>query len=247
MTNLQRPTLNRRAGYAPAAPQEEFIVPLLRRHIEDALARYAAPAPPNARALDVGCARQPFRNRLARIGYSYTGLDVEQNPEGTVDVICAIDEPLPPHVTGLGTFQFVLCTEVLEHVADWDLAFRNLATLMSPGGRLLVTCPHFFYLHEEPYDFWRPTLHALRYFGSRVGLQVLQAQVAGDAWDVLGTLLASCTPMPASSRLRDRAARKVVLRGQWALFALLRKRRLQRMVRLHSSLYMSNIAVFEKP
>jgi SAM-dependent methyltransferase len=247
MTDPQRPTPDRRAQYAPSAPQEEFIVPLLRRHIENGIARYAAPAPPGARALDVGCGRQPFRGSLDGLGYSYTGLDVDQNLEGSVDVICAIDEPLPAGVLDLGTFEFVLCTEVLEHVADWDMAFRNLAALMSPRGRLLVTCPHFFYLHEEPYDFWRPTPHALRYFGTRAGLQVLSARAVGDAWDILGTLLASSTPVPASNRVRDRMARRLVLESRRTLLALLRRRLLQRMVRLQGSLYMSNITVFEKP
>jgi len=68
------------------------------------------------------------------MGYSYTGRDVQQNPEGTVDVVCAIDEELPVELTYRGPFDLVLCTEVLEHVADWDMAFRNLATLLGRGG-----------------------------------------------------------------------------------------------------------------
>ena len=52
-----------------------------------------------------------------------------------------------------------------------------------------MTCPMFYPLHEEPYDFWRPTLHALDYFARRAGLRVVERQGAGDAWDILGTLL----------------------------------------------------------
>jgi SAM-dependent methyltransferase len=247
MVYLPRPIVNERADYEPAAPQEEFIVPLLRRHIEEAIATYASSVPPQARALDVGCGRQPFRKLLESTGYSYTSLDVQQNAEATVDVICAIDEELPKELFSLGLFQFVLCTEVLEHVADWDRAFRNLAALMAPGGRLLITCPHFYQLHEEPYDFWRPTLHALRYCACRVGLRILQEKAAGDAWDVLGTMLANCYPSPTKNRLLHRGVSKLVASSQRWLFKLLRNRRLQMLVQLQSPLYLANIVVFERP
>ena len=246
MTYLQRPNIIERANYEPAWPQEQFMVPLLRQHIENALNTYATPAPLEGRALDVGCGRQPFRKELESIGYSYTGVDVQQNPEGMVDIICAIDEALPVELTINGRFNFVLCTEVMEHVADWDMAFRNLATLVAEGGRLLITCPHFYQLHEEPYDFWRPTLHALKYFADRVGFQAVQQEAAGDAWDVLGTLLANCWTRPASSRLLDRGVTKLVALGQRWLFKLLCSRRIQQAVQLNSPLYLSNIVVFER-
>ncbi len=238
---------NQRSIYEPVWPQERFIVPLLRRKIERALAAYAVPAPPQGRLLDAGCGRQPFRSALESMGYSYTGVDAQQNLEGTVDVICALDRPLPTDLMSRAPFDFVLCTEVLEHVADWNAAFRNLVTLMAPGARLLVTCPHFYQLHEEPYDFWRPTLHALRYYGDRAGLTILDQEAAGDAWDVLGTLLANCKPAPASSQLPDRAAAKLAAVGHHLLFNALSNRRLQGMVHMHGPLYLSNIVVFEKP
>jgi SAM-dependent methyltransferase len=247
MDYLPRPIVEERPDYEPMGLQEEFIVPLLRRHIEEALPAYAAPAPPYAKALDAGCGRQPFRKPLEALGYSYTSFDVQQSPENTVDVIAALDEPLPSQLISRGPFHFILCTEVLEHVADWDRAFGNLATLLAPGGRLLITCPHFYQLHEEPYDFWRPTPHALKYFGWRVGLRVLQDKAAGDAWDVLGTLLANCSPFSPSYRISDRLVRKLVALSQEYLLKLLRSGRLQRIVQLQGPLYLSNVAVLERP
>jgi SAM-dependent methyltransferase len=245
MNSLPRPIVTERVDYEPAGAREKFIVPLLRRHIEGVLNDYAAPAPPLARALDVGCGRQPFRKTLESLGYSFIGIDVQQNPEDTVDVICAIDEPLTEGLVSRGPFHFILCTEVMEHVADWDKAFENLAALMIPGGRLFITCPHFYLLHEEPYDFWRPTLHALTYFGSRVGFQTIHQQAAGGAWDVLGTLLADCRPCAASERLVARGMTRLVSLSIRGLFKLLCHGGLQRIVKLRSSVYLSNIIVFE--
>lgn len=247
MNDSVRPNHVERAVYEPYGPQEEFMVPLLREHIERLLAAYATPNSSDARALDVGCGRQPFRKKLEAAGYKYTGMDVQQNIDGAVDVVGAIDQPLPGELLALGPFRFLLCTEVLEHVADWGAAFKNLATLLAPGGRLLITCPQFYQLHEEPYDFWRPTLHALTYFSDRVGLRTLTREAAGDTWDVLGTLLANSAPSPASDRLLDRGAAKLAVWGHRLLFELLRTRRLQRTVQLRGPLYLSNIVVLEQP
>jgi SAM-dependent methyltransferase len=47
------------------------------------------------------------------------------------------------------SFDLVLCNELFEHVQDLDLAFRELARVLRPGGRLLATCPLAFGQRES--------------------------------------------------------------------------------------------------
>ena len=235
-----------RATYRPIARQEEFIVPLVGGLIEQGLAMHAVHAPPGAEAIDVGCGRQPFRGRLEQLGYRYTGMDAAQNADGIVDVIAAIDAPLPTELASRQPFHFVLCTEVMEHVADWAQAFRNLSQLARPGGKILLTCPQFYPLHEEPYDFWRPTPYAIRTYAERSGLRVLEQKAAGDAWDVMGTLFACCAAVPAGRGPVDRLVRECVRIGKKAVFELLRRRFLQRHVTMVGPIYLSNYVVLEK-
>jgi SAM-dependent methyltransferase len=239
--------LDRRATYQPTSSQEQFIVPLLRAGIEAALRQFAVPLGPGKKLLDVGCGEQPLRSILREMGFDYAGADVQQNKAGTVDFVAAIDQPLPPQLSARGPFDFIVCTEVLEHVADWDLAFRNLRSLLAPGGRMLVTCPHFYPLHEIPHDFWRPTPYALQFFAARQGLKILDQQSAGDGLEVLGTALACVQPVSRSGGMLSRFVAFACDISRKAAFVLLRSRLLRQYVRGQGVLYLSNIVVLECP
>lgn len=245
-----RPKLIERHTYVPGLPVESFIVPLLYGEIISQLEGIADQSGRD-RVLDVGCGSQPFRRDLESRGYEYVGTDA-QDPLGIVDYVAEIDRDLPPALIARGPFDLILCTEVLEHVADWQSAFTNLSACLAPGGRVIITCPFFYVVHEAPYDFWRPTLFALRSFATRAGLQEVEMKAVGTSWDVLGTLLganqgtAQQADGSAWGRLLAPITNVVARGGHW----LLRRQWLQTHVRWGSSeypLYLSNVAVFTKP
>lgn len=242
----ERPELDERAVYVARARQERFIVGNLAKAVPELIGAFA---PGEGTALDVGCGRQPFRALLTARGIGYVGLDTQQNIDRTVDVVCPIDGPVPDELVAKGPFSFVLCTEVLEHVADWSTAFENIAGLLGPGGRVLITCPHVYPLHEEPYDFWRPTIYALRYFAAKNGLRVIKELRLGDGWDVLGTLLASGRPKVAKGSMNPIA---YVVAGIAAflragLLWLAKGSIVRRLTPMAGTWYLSNIVVLEKP
>jgi SAM-dependent methyltransferase len=78
-----------------------------------------------------------------------------------------------------GSFDTVLCTQVLEHVPDAELAMAEIARVLRPGGHALVTVPFLYPTHEAPYDFWRYTHHGLAGLVGRHGLEPLAVEAQG--------------------------------------------------------------------
>lgn len=238
-----RPTLDERAAYIPRARQERFIVPLLKNAIEPAIVAHAVAG---GSALDAGCGAQPFRGIIERAGMRYAGLDTQRQPGVNTDYICAIDGELPPELHGR-TFDLILCSEVLEHVADWSAAWSNLARLLAPGGSLILTCPFVYPLHEEPYDFFRPTEHAIRHYAAKHGLAVGEYRRLGGPREAIGTFLAASKPTAVSGGPAARLLASVLRPLHKLAFTVVRAGPFSGLVVPVGHIYLSNFAVLRKP
>lgn len=85
----------------------------------------------------------------------YLGVDMRDGPGVDRIVDC---EQLCDHV-GAGAWDFVVSTEMLEHVRDWRTCIFQLFNAVAPGGQVLITTrgPGFPF-HDFPEDHWRYTL-----------------------------------------------------------------------------------------
>ena len=91
-----------------------------------------------------------------------------------------------------GTFDVVLCEQVIEHVADPCAAARNLRGLCAPGGHVIVSTPFLIRIHELPaygmHDYWRFTPRGLRTLLEGAGLEVAEVGSWGNREVLLGNL-----------------------------------------------------------
>jgi len=121
------------------------------------VANRAREIPGGSRVLDAGAGSCPYRSLFAHCDYrtqDFAQLDSDQlrgqRGYGGIDYVCDICN-IPEES---GTFDVVLCTEVLEHVAEPIRAVGEFARLLKPGGKLLLTAPLGSGLHQEPYHFY---------------------------------------------------------------------------------------------
>ena len=74
------------------------------------------------------------------------------------------------------SFDVVLCTEMLEHVPEPQLAIDEMARVLKPGGTLLLTTRFLFPIHDAPHDYFRFTKYGLRYLLRRFEIVTLQEE-----------------------------------------------------------------------
>lgn len=81
-------------------------------------------------------------------------LGVDMAPGDRVDQV--VDATALAEEFGADAFDVVICTEMLEHAADWKACLLAMAEVLRPGGLLLLTTrsPGFKY-HGFPDDHWR--------------------------------------------------------------------------------------------
>jgi SAM-dependent methyltransferase len=98
--------------------------------------------------LDVGGRIQPYRALIANRLRRYVAVDLRLTP--LVDVV-ARAEQLP---LGDARFDLVICTQVLEYVAQPSLVFGEIYRVLRPGGALLLSVPSACPIDAEG-ECWR--------------------------------------------------------------------------------------------
>lgn len=140
-----------------------------------AVGRWLAAQAPlvTGRLLDLGCGNQPYRPWYGPLVEEVVAADAAPGP-GVLPVDLSRPLPLPG-----ASFDTVLCTQVLEHVEDVEVAVAEIARVLRPGGHALVTVPFLYPTHEAPYDFQRFTHLGLTGLVRRHGLEVLSLGAQG--------------------------------------------------------------------
>lgn len=115
-----------------------------------------------------------------------------------------------------GQFDTIVLSDVLEHIPEPEFLCREMARVLTPQGKLLMNVPFYYWLHEQPHDFYRYTEYALRRFMDRSGMEVVKLEVIGGAPEILTDLFAkNVARVPV-------AGNTVAMLGQWATSAFLR-------------------------
>lgn len=133
-------------------------LPFVRRSIFQAVRAFAAGIPGDTRVLDAGAGEAPYAELFAHCEYVTADWPNSVHAGGRSAQIVASLQSLP---VPAGSFGAVLCTEVLEHIPQPETVLAELSRVLAPGGRICVTVPFVWPLHEEPFDFYRYTPHAL--------------------------------------------------------------------------------------
>lgn len=132
---------------------------LIRRNVERFMKsvgkRYSRP---NSLLLDV--APQEHRGARPFFGPEVKVETLDINPASGATFIA--DLCRCSGLVGADRYDFVVCTEVLEHTLQPFDAVENIYSILKPGGLAFVSTPFNFRIHGPLPDCWRFTEYGLR-------------------------------------------------------------------------------------
>ncbi len=138
---------------------------------------------------DLGCGHVPLYLIYKDKVTSNTCVDwpnsLHKNPH--LDLECDLNKPLPlPDAS----FDTIILSEVLEHIAEPETLWAEIARILKPGGKILLSVPFLYKIHEAPHDYFRYTEFALKNFASKNKLQVSELTSFGGLPLVLADVYA---------------------------------------------------------
>lgn len=161
--------------------------------------------PAGARFLDAGCgsgrnmADLALRGTVSGVELAPSSLEVAR-ARGAGEVRAgSLEEPLP---FGDASFDLAVALDVLEHLPDDALAWDELARVVVPGGRLVVTVPQYTWLWGE-HD-------VVSHHHRRYTRDLLTTRAARAGWwpQRLTAFNSALLPAIAGARLLQRARRR---------------------------------------
>ena len=144
------------------------------------------------RVLDAGCGRGETLREFQRfkVPVDYYGVDLGVgDPTWEFRVSAVADLHRLPFRSG--SFDKVICSQVLEHVDHPYVVLGELARVVRPGGRIFLSIPFVWHLHQEPYDRMRFTRHGIDFMVKSHGLVAEVVQPMGGYFTVLRYVLGS--------------------------------------------------------
>jgi len=156
-----------------------FNADCIARAYDRALTQYASGV-----LVDLGCGNAPlagmYRHRVSK----YVWADWPNSPHRIyhLDIEVDLNELLPFEDA---SFDTVLLSDVLEHIALPDQLIAEVSRTMKINGVAIIGVPFMYCIHEQPNDHHRYTRFKLQDFAVRNGLEILELSEYAGGIDVL--------------------------------------------------------------
>ena len=143
---------------------------------------------PNQRILDAGAGQCQYRgifNKRHRYVSQDLGVGDKNWDFSHIDIRSPIDA-IPEKSK---SFDYIILTQVLEHVNNPEKVMKELARLLKPYGKILLTAPLCAGEHQMPHHYYNYTREGIKYLSSNAGLKVVTIKPMGGYFTYLGQIL----------------------------------------------------------
>ncbi len=125
---------------------------------------------------DLGCGERPYEPDILTVAQKYIGVDWGETLHTLkADIVADLNKPLPIESSVADT---VTSFQVMEHLCEPQV-FLSEAYRILKGGRILLTVPFQWWVHEAPYDYFRYTPFGLKYLFEKAGFVDVEIAPSG--------------------------------------------------------------------
>ncbi len=122
---------------------------------------------------DFGCGNKPYQ-KLSPDVQQYIGIDIDTENKLADIYADASKTPLSSN-----SVDIVVAFQLLEHTPKPWLVLAEMYRVLKPNGKLFLTLPMSWELHEEPYDFFRFTEHGITALLKNTGFKNIKTKKQG--------------------------------------------------------------------
>ncbi len=132
--------------------------------------------------VDLGCGAKPFGDVIRTTADHYIGIDWSNSMHGLhADIVANLNGPLPMHDE---VADMVVSFEVLEHLPEPGIMLAESFRILKPGGRLVLSVPFQWWVHEAPWDYYRYTRYGLEYLLRKAGFTSITVEATSGFWSM---------------------------------------------------------------
>jgi SAM-dependent methyltransferase len=142
-----------------------YISSQLRKQIEFVVKNYVEA---KERLLDYGSGTSPYRLFFKEAIKEYVSADIKLNETAQIHLDDRGCVPLKDKF-----FDYVLSTQVLEHVDDPKLYLSEAKRLLKNDGLLILSTHGYWLYHPTPNDYWRWTSAGLKKILNESGFEIV--------------------------------------------------------------------------
>jgi ubiquinone/menaquinone biosynthesis C-methylase UbiE len=149
---------------------------------------------PGLRLLDAGAGERRFKPYCAHLRYvaqdfaqydgkgDAAGLQTRAWNQDGLDIVSDVTAIPEPD----GSFDAILCTEVLEHVAAPIAALEEFSRLLPGGGALILTAPFCSLTHFAPFHFYSGfNSYFFAHHLQNLGFEILELEANGNFFEYI--------------------------------------------------------------
>lgn len=181
-----------------------------RKNIEEFMQYASTKMRKDSFLLDAGAGPSPYKNYFYQCKYEASDV----LPASNINLVCSLDLiPRNPN-----TYDYIINTEVLEHVKNPSKVILELYRVLKPGGILFLTAPQNCALHQEPYHYYNITKYGLENILNNAGFKNIVIKPNGGYWHYLSN---SIRDNNLTSQIKFKPLKWIIMIPERLLFGII--------------------------